>query len=133
MKLDDFPERLAAFLAERQDIPYAWGTNDCALFAADAVQAVRGDDPISDLRGQWHDEASAMALLESLGGLIGFMDSRFKRRQTAALAQRGDVVMVRMDDGSPSLAVVDVTYCAAPADLGLLYIPTTHARIAWEV
>jgi hypothetical protein len=133
MKVEGFAERLSALLDERRDVPYAWGTNDCVTWAADVALAVSGADPLGDLRGTWTDEASAMAALEAQGGLIQAMDKRFPRRSMPSLAQRGDLALVRLADGSLSLAAVEVLYVIAPSDEGLLYLPLEHARIVWEV
>jgi len=50
-RLADWPERLAAFLESRRTMPKQWGQNDCALFCADAIQAMTGVDPALELRG----------------------------------------------------------------------------------
>lgn len=34
----------------RRSVPFAWGSNDCRLFAADAVQAMTGVDHAAELR-----------------------------------------------------------------------------------
>jgi len=45
-----------------------WGTNDCALFAANAILAITGTDIASDFRGKYSDEAGAFALIKSVTG-----------------------------------------------------------------
>ena len=52
-RLEDWPERLAAFVEARRAMPFRWGQNDCALFAADAVAAVTGVDLAERWRGLW--------------------------------------------------------------------------------
>ncbi len=59
---------LHAFLLARARAPFVWGANDCALFAADAIEAMTGVDIASDFRGRYHDEASAQALIHSITG-----------------------------------------------------------------
>ena len=46
-RLEDWPERLAAYVDAHRDTPFRWGQNDCATFAAGAVEVrsvVRGAD-----------------------------------------------------------------------------------------
>ena len=48
---EDWPERLLAFARSRERQPFVWGTNDCALFAADAALAMTGHDFAAPFRG----------------------------------------------------------------------------------
>jgi hypothetical protein len=59
---------LHEFLLARSKQPFAWGVNDCALFAADAVLAMTGVDIADDFRGKYHDEAGAWALVRAVTG-----------------------------------------------------------------
>ena len=68
-RLKNWPSRFAALQQMAQHEPFAWGTHDCCLWAADSVLACTGVDPAQAWRGTYHDEAGGMALLESLGGL----------------------------------------------------------------
>lgn len=132
MKLQGFAEKLAQFTTSRRLMPYAWGTNDCVTFAADAVQAVTGTDPIPELRGAWDDESGAMAVLEAQGGLVAAMDARFPRREVN-FAQRGDLVLIKDANGQPSLGVCVGRDAVAPGVDEMLLTPIGKARIAWEV
>lgn len=44
VRFPDWQERLTDFLHDRREMPFAWGSNDCALFACDAVLAMTGTD-----------------------------------------------------------------------------------------
>lgn len=131
MKLYGFPERLSNFTNGRRLQPYTWGTNDCVTFPADAVWAITGEDPIAEIRGTWTDEASAMALLESLGGLIKAVTARFPKVQRE-MAERGDLVAFKVA-GQLSLAVCVGAHGAAPGPEGMLLTPMNEARLAWRV
>lgn len=131
-KLMNFPSKLADFCHARRMQPYAWGTNDCVTFAADGVLAITGNDPITELRGTWSDAETAAAKIEEMGGLINAVDARFKRRENKNLAQRGDLVMMRLASG-PSLAICVGMYAAAPGDEHMLLVPMAHASLVWEV
>lgn len=132
MKRQDFAERLVELIDSRQDVPYAWGANDCVTFAAACVIATTGVDPIAEIRGRWDSAASAVSMLAELGGLEAACDARFTRRSTPLLMQRGDIGLC-LAGGRESLAVCVGVHCAAPGDDGMLFVPLTDIQIAWEV
>ncbi len=132
MKLPNAHVRLALFTKDRRKTPYAWGENDCVTFAADAVWAITGVDPIEDIRGSWDSEEGARAVLEGLGGLIEAVDARFERVDPK-FAQRGDVCLIRDAKGEPSLGVCVGAFAAAPGELEMLLTPMSKAKIAWRV
>lgn len=132
MKLPGFPEKLGSFTMYRRLFPYAWGSNDCVTFPADAIWAMTGEDPIADIRGTWHDEESARAVIAEQGGLIGAADKRFKRHTSPSFATRGDLCMVKVRD-EPSLAICVGLHAAAPGDDGMLLISMSEVLIAWRV
>lgn len=147
VRFSDWPERLAVFVEARQDQAFAWGSNDCATHAADCVLELTGADPFDQLtpnpRGTWSDEAGALALLESLGGLLSAGDALLgSRLRSPRLAQRGDVVLVSepvpedAPDGTEPLRYLAVclgTDFAAPNSTGYLRGPMAWAAVAWPV
>jgi hypothetical protein len=142
-RVEDWPERLAAFIEQRRKMPFAWGSNDCALFAADAVCAITGVDLGEPFRGRYDDEASLR--LHGLHGANAHLAagdvSRAIRDMATAwldgeispkLAQRGDVVLVE-HGGGESLAVCDGALSAAPGRRGLVFLPRSTWLSAWKV
>lgn len=132
MKLPNSHVRLAVFTRDRRKIPYAWGTNDCVTFTADAVWAITGVDPIADIRGTWDSEEGARTVLEGLGGLIAAVDARFERMDPR-FAQRGDVCLIKDQNGEPSLGVCIGAFAAAPGESEMLLTPMSKARVVWRV
>lgn len=133
MKKQGFPELLALYVESRRHLPYAWGTNDCVTFAADAILEITGEDPLGDLRGTWTNEEEAMAVLAVAGGLRAAADARF-RRVDKNFAQRGDLCLVKDGAGNPSLAIaVGGGHCAAPGSEELLLVSMNEVRLAWAV
>ena len=131
MKLIGFPERLVAFVESRETTPYAWGSNDCATFLADAVIEVRGTDLLEGLRGSWSNQAEAQAVLDAQGGLIAFLDSKLPRRHVN-YTQRGDVCLIRDSVGNPSLAICTGSVCAAPGPEGVERESMNKVLMVWE-
>ena len=142
-RLADWPTKLAGFLAERSDKPFAWGTNDCALFAADAILAMTGVDLAADYRGQYHGPAGAKLVLDSLvaqsGGFdLASMITSLAVRQgwdqvDARMAQRGDLVLFEGGHG-PTLGIIGLNGAVmGPGTKGLEARPISDARLAWRI
>ncbi len=93
MRLEDWEDRLAVYLARVETEPFAWGTHDCALFAASCVEAMTGVDPAVDFRGAYQSKAGAAKALREIGNgtLLKTYQARF-REKPAGFAGRGDLV-----------------------------------------
>jgi hypothetical protein len=134
---------LIAFLDARVRMPHAWGSdaNDCIAFAAGAVLAQTGRDPIEGL--SWSTKAGALRLLKSLGGMEAALDGRFER-VPVALAKRGDIAgvpattMIGLDDDERALIaihpmIVEGATLASPGERGLLRAPRWRGIVAWDI
>lgn len=95
-RIENWPLALAAFLKARELESFNYGTNDCLLFAADAIQAMTGTDVAADYRGTYSTEAEALALVAEHGDLPGFISHvlNLEPGDNYRLAGRGDVVCV---------------------------------------
>lgn len=141
VKKPDWETRLHDFIESRKADPFAWGTNDCCLFAADAVLAMTDVDIADKFRGKYDSEASCMALLESLG--YADVETMVRKELTAwqfaavqpTLAHRGDIVL-SMQAGQPALCIVglDGKHSIGVGEQGLMKIKTYHDTVqAWRV
>jgi hypothetical protein len=129
----DWPERLAAFVESRRHVPFAWGSNDCATFAADALVALTGADPMAALRGRWTNEAQALQVLQQTGGLARAAWRVLGRPLVhLAAAPRGAVVCARMR-GLPTMGLHLGAWWCAPGERGLEFRPAFEERLAWGV
>lgn len=128
----EFFQALDDFIGGRRELPFAWGSQDCCNFAADWVELVRGVDPMADLRGLESALAAGRALADA-GGLLAAVTQRMGPPILGALAQVGDVALVRHGAGLSSMGVCLGPYVTAPGDAGLLMLPITHAEAAWRV
>jgi hypothetical protein len=111
--------------------PFAWGTHDCCLFAADAVLAQTGVDPAAEFRGMYVDARGAVALLTDLGGLQA-VAARAGESIPALCAQVGDIGLVE-HEGRELLAVCAGPVWLVPAEQGLTALPIDSATSAWRV
>ena len=129
------------FLLSRADTPFRWGRHDCALFAADGIQAITGVDIASSFRGKYYDEASAMAVIASTTGGTTVADAAAwcaKKHGLAELAyplmaQRGDLCVFE-DSGRlvAGLIHLDGRHIVAAGEQGLRRIPITEIVRAWH-
>lgn len=133
---------LHQFLLERADEPFAWGGNDCALFAADAIEAMTAVDIAADFRGRYTDEAGALAAIREIAGGDTVADAAAWCARKYCLAewehplqaQRGDLVVV--DNGGRLIAgVVHLSgrHVVTMAAEGLVRLPISSVRRSWKV
>ncbi|MGA8109357.1 MAG: hypothetical protein WB974_07965 [Acidobacteriaceae bacterium] len=130
------------FLLARAKTPFAWGTNDCCLFPADAIEAFTGVDLASDFRGKYHDEASAFALIKTVANGTTVADAAaycaakhgLIERKFPLTAQRGDLVTIE-NGGSLIAGVVHLNgrHVVSVGASGLLRMPITNVKRAWAV
>ena len=130
----DWPLRLNAWLDSMRSRPFAWGKFDCALGAADAVQAMTGVDYAVEFREAYFSKRNAAQLLSERGGLEALVTQVLGAPlDVPLLAQRGDVVLVDSGAEGPALAVVIGAQAVAPGSQGAVFVPMAKWRKAWRV
>lgn len=132
MRHHDWQVRLEAFVRERMDMPFAWGTNDCAIFAADCVRAITGADVALPSLRLHRNEVQAARSLKKHGGLAGIATAALGQPIPAALAGIGDVVLSKACERD-MLAICNGTTCMAPGPNGIVYLPMSTASKCWRV
>lgn len=134
-----WPEQLAHYLRRRGLMPFAWGLNDCALFAADWVLDCTGVDPMTDLRGSYATSEGAAKVLARHGGLRALVRDRLPAYANVRQAHRGDVVCVELED--PATAKLRDTlgivagngYWATAGEHAMVQRPMAEVRMAYAV
>ncbi|MBB4620123.1 DUF6950 family protein, partial [Sphingomonas abaci] len=63
----DWEARLAAYLEPLRARPFAWGRHDCSTFAAGAVEAMTGVDPMPEFRGRYSTARGSVRALRRFG------------------------------------------------------------------
>ena len=132
-RLPAWPELLAAHLHAAQHQPFEWAVHDCCTFAAAAVQAITGADPMADLRATYASQLQAARVLKGQGGLHAAVSARLGPPKPVLLAGRGDVVLFEMADTGSALGICTGTHFAAPGPLGLAMLPMQASQAAWSV
>lgn len=90
------------FLLARARMPFEWGANDCALFAADGILACSGVDIAAEFRGKYSDEEGALAAIKEIAGGVTVADAAaycaekhgLVEHKFPLMAKRGDLVVI---------------------------------------
>ena len=133
--IPDWRVHLDALVFARINTPFAWGSNDCALFAADAVQVTTGVDMAAQLRG-YSTAREALRIIRKHGGLWGIATLALGQPLSPAYACPGDVALVPSSVGSKREALAVCVSCdkaAAPGASGLHIVPIDRALCVWRV
>lgn len=133
-RLPDWNTRVANALADRAARPFAWGVNDCAIFAADVIEAATGHDLAAPYRGRYRSRRGASLTLKANGwaSLADLADSLLPRQ--ADHLRRGDIVLYAGRHGD-FLGVVWAGGVFGPDDRGVRVWPLDRGLIngAWKV
>ena len=129
------------YLVERANMPFAWGTNDCACFSADGILAQSGTDIMAELRG-YSSEASAMAKIAAVTGGRTLEDAvvwcaakhGLTERTHPLMAQRGDLVLYK-NAGQLTAGLVHLSgrHVVSPSANGLMRLPITAIARSWSL
>lgn len=131
IRLYDWQLRLEAFARERLAMPFQWGRNDCALFAADAVQAMTGERLLPNMRG-YSDVRGALRLIDGAGGLRSIACYALGGFVLPAYASVGDVVLVKFGKRE-ALGICNGGTVIGPGPTGMVAIGMDAAVAAWKV
>ena len=133
-RLPDWRGRLGAYRAAARARPFCYGTHDCATFAAGAVGAVSGIDPIAALGIRYTSLAGGHRALRALGypDHVAVVRERFAAIPMA-FARLGDLAVIETK-GGPALAVVGGAEILAVApERGLVAIPLDRGTMTYRV
>ncbi len=124
-------DRLIALIDARSAKAFAWRRGRCCVsFAAAAVRAQTGVNPIADMP-RWGSMRRAAELIDAEGGLVAAIDRRLCR-VAPAFAQRGDIAGVPDDMFGIRLMVVEGATLVGPGDTGLERQPRSAMTMAWS-
>lgn len=131
MRLHDWQVRFEAFARERAREPFAWGRNDCALFAADAVEAITGRHLCEELRGH-RSAREALRVLQEIGGVRGLATAALGEPIPALMAAVGDVVVIQAGKRE-ALAVCNGSSAITAGPAEMVAVSMQQALAAWKV
>lgn len=131
MRLPDWQQRFAEFGRTRITMPFVWGSNDCCTFAAAAVEALTGANPMLPV-GAYDSPIEAARLIEEGGGLEQLATSLLGASVPPAMAAVGDIVLVINADRQ-MLGVCNGTNVLAPGKDGMAVLGMDAALAAWKI
>lgn len=131
-RLPDWQTRMEAFVAQRLYAPFAWGTNDCAIFASDCVMAITGQDPAPPGLRKHATAKQAYRAIARHGGLPAIATQALGQPIAPLCANVGDVVLVPVGKRD-ALAICNGATAMAPSAHGLVAVPMANAVMAWGV
>lgn len=92
MKISSWEDALTNYIAIKRHEPFEYGVNDCCLFAAGAVLAMTGEDPMPEFRGKYDSLKTSLKVINEIGAgtLEATLDAKFPE-VNIGYAQRGDL------------------------------------------
>ncbi len=130
MRKQDWPQELAKFTADAMSRPFAWGSHDCAGFAAGWIERSTGERVFL---AAYTDALSAQRYIIQRGGMLAAASEVLGPPMAEPMAAgRGDVALVLIDDRE-CLGVVLGDVVAGPGAEGLRMAPRDQIIAAWEV
>jgi hypothetical protein len=123
-------EALLRLIEARQAVPFAWGRpGDCVSFAAAAIHAQFGRDPIG--RHRWTTRRGALRVARRLGGIAAACDAQLTPI-APAMAMRGDIAGVEDELLGIRLMVVEGETLVGPGEHGLVRMQRAAMVRAWS-
>lgn len=111
MKTEGWESRLAKYFDEMRDKPFKRGSHDCALFAGNCVDIMTETDTTSEFRQPYKTLKEALKMLKEMGyeDLSAIANKKLgEPLSNPAYAQRGDCVLIQIDD-QQALGIVDLS------------------------
>lgn len=135
-RFSDWEDRLRTYLDRVRDDKFAWGTHDCALFAANCVRAQTGIDPAEAFRGTYDSARGAAEALRQhgQGTLLKTVTSWLGQPSCPHHAKRGDIMM--RDRMTTGVCVGQYSWFVGVEDQNtdrLAVIPTASCRYAFHI
>lgn len=91
-RLPDWRARLFSLVEQKENEPFAYGTNDCSTFGADVVNALTGVDPAAQFRGKYKTKLGGIRAIRKAGyqDQIDFLEKNYTEI-APAFATVGDI------------------------------------------
>lgn len=108
MRISCWEDALYDYMDMKRHEPFEYGVNDCCMFAAGAVEAITGEDPIPEFRGKYDSLKTSLQVIKDIGAgtLEATMDGKFPEVEIGH-AQRGDLAFF---DGSVGVVMGGFAY-----------------------
>jgi hypothetical protein len=130
----DWRTRLNAALLDAKAQPFDWGDRDCALFCADCIKAMTGEDIAADLRGTYSTAMGALKAIRSTGAddLVSLAANRMTEIHPAR-ATSGDLMAMRAEETGWALGICLGERVAVMSPTGFATVARSKAEKAFRV
>lgn len=97
---EDWRSRLGAYVSIVRASPYAFGSHDCWLFVAGAIEAMTGTDHATRHRGRYKTARGALGIMKraEASNMAEFAGLHLEEIDAPVFAQIGDVMAIPTDD-----------------------------------
>ncbi|WP_432475261.1 DUF6950 family protein [Brucella anthropi] len=112
-----------------------WGVSDCLMTAADAIEAVIGENPLAEFRGKYKTEAGAARKMRANGceNVKGVFENYLKLEPINRLAaRRGDVGVMLINEEYVAGFICGSGFAVKQLH-GLTFFPVTDIEQAYRV
>lgn len=112
-----------------------WGISDCLMTAADAIEAVIGENPLAEFRGKYKTEAGAARKMRANGceNVKDVLETYLELEPVNRLsARRGDVGVMMINDEYVAGFICGSGF-AVKQPAGLAFFPVTDIEQAYRV
>lgn len=108
MRISTWEDALSNYIVAKRHEAFEYGVNDCCLFAAGAVEAMTGEDPMPEFRDKYNSLKTSLQAIKDIGSgtLEATMDGKFPEVEIGH-AQRGDLAFF---DGSVGVVMGGFAY-----------------------
>ncbi len=127
-RTDGWEARLREVLTGARTKAFNWGEYDCASLAAEAIQALTGQDLFEEYRGSYSTGREAYRRVAQIGGVTALPGHHGLMTIALPHAGRGDIILFER-----SLGVCDGFFSFFREESGLLRKPTLNCNKAWRV
>lgn len=131
MRVEGWEKIAQDYLQVAAETPFVWGSADCVLFASDLVKAMTGIDPAIDVRGRYASKEEAQSLVEY--EKPEFVIGKYFKKINPKLAQRGDIVLKKTDEGFSFGIIWDGRAFFRTETSGLLKLKVAEDMLAWRI
>jgi hypothetical protein len=137
-RLQNWQTRLSEYLTANALTHFEYGSLDCGIFVAGAIEAMTGVDVAESLRGKYHSRREAFAEIRSLCGkatmeaVAVYLAEQYGLKEVPlSFAQRGDPVVLKKGRAS-TLGVIAMhsTEVLMPYQNGILRVPIHLAQVS---
>lgn len=120
-RISNWESALSEYIESKRNAPFEYGVNDCCMFAAGSVEAITGEDPMAEFRGEYKSLATSVRALQEIGAgdLESTMDGKFPIVPISH-AQRGDLAFF---DGSIGVVIGSFAWFVSDDGLERVYRP----------